>query len=326
MATVPLSLGGSLPRPCQDGAVAIGNFDGVHLGHQALLAETIRQARHCSGPAVVVTFSPHPLQLLRPESFLPELTTLTERVELLHRSGADHVVVLQTTTALLRLLAREFFEQIVGDTLRARAVVEGFNFGFGRNREGTVATLQALGKEKGVAVVLVPALELASAGSAAIPVSSSRVRDELLAGNVAAAQVLLGRPFRLTGVVKTGQKRGQSLGFPTANLEEVATLVPGDGVYAAIAYLRGKNWHAAVNIGPNPTFSEHARKIEAHLIGFSGDLYGQTLAIDFVERLRDTRPFAGVEELKKQLQIDLESTRRILEPHEMLSTQRKQVN
>ena len=157
-----------------------------------------------------------------------------------------------------------------------------------------------------MAVVLVPAMELASAGGA---VSSSRVRDELLAGNVGAAMTLLGRPFRLTGVVQAGQKRGQAIGFPTANLGQIATLVPGNGVYAARAFSGSQSWPAAVNVGPNPTFGEDARKIEAHLIGFAGDLYGQTLAVDFLEKLRDTRPFSGVEELKKQLLIDVERTR-----------------
>jgi riboflavin kinase / FMN adenylyltransferase len=308
MAMVPLSLGGLLPRQCQDGAVAIGNFDGVHLGHQSLLAETVRQAKLCAGPAVAVTFSPHPLQLLRPESFQPELTTLAERVELLHHYGAQQVVVLQTTPDLLRLSPRQFFEQIVCERLRARAVVEGVNFCFGRNREGTAATLQALGKEKNVAVVLVPPLELAGQ-----PVSSSRVRNKLLAGDAAMARQLLSRPFRLTGVVKPGQKRGQTLGFPTANLEEVATLIPGDGVYAGRVQHEGKTWPTAVNVGPNPTFGEDARKIEAHLIGFQGDLYGQTLALDFIEKLRDTRPFANVQELKQQLQNDLARTRQIAE-------------
>lgn len=309
MTMIQLPLGGSLPRQCQQGAAAIGNFDGVHLGHQALLAETVRQARHCAGPAVAVTFSPHPLQLLRPESFQPELTTLAERVELLHHHGADHVVVLQTTPDLLRLTAREFFEQIICDRLQSRAIIEGFNFGFGRGRDGTAATLQALGKEKNIGVVLMPPVEMpAVAGQSEnvrLPVSSSRVRNELLAGDVALARTLLGRPFRLAGVVMTGQKRGQLLGFPTANLEEVATLVPGNGVYAASVCHAGKNWPAAVNIGPNPTFGENARKIEAHLIGFAGDLYGQTLVLDFIERLRDTRPFAGVQELKKQLAEDV---------------------
>jgi riboflavin kinase / FMN adenylyltransferase len=308
LSIIHYSLGGLLPRQCQSGAVAIGNFDGVHLGHQALLAETVRQAKLCAGPALAVTFAPHPLQLLRPESFQTELTSVSDRVELLHRHGADHVVVLETTWDLLRLSARDFFEQIIGDRLRARAIVEGLNFAFGRNREGTVATLQLLGQEKNVAVVLVPPLALDQK-----PVSSSRVRNELLAGDVVMARRLLGRPFRLTGSVASGQKRGQTLGFPTANLEEVATLIPRDGVYAGRVCYADKTWPAAVNVGPNPTFGEQTRKIEAHLIGFKGDLYGQTLAIDFIEKLRDTRAFAGVQELKQQLQDDLERTSRIVQ-------------
>ena len=280
--------------------MTIGNFDGVHLGHQALLSEVQRQSRSARGPAVAVTFSQHPLSILRPEAFQPELTTLQQRVELLAEHGADHVIVLETSRDLLNLSARAFFEQIIRDRLRARTIVEGFNFGFGHNREGSIETLQSLGREVGVNIVLVPAFLMDGK-----PVSSSRVRNELLAGRVAVARAMLGRCFRLSGVVKPGQKRGQTIGFPTANLADVATLVPGDGVYAATVLHEGKAWPAAVNIGANPTFGEQTRKIEAHLIGFHGDLYGEQLDVDFVERLRDTRPFAGVEELTTQLQNDV---------------------
>ena len=307
MSILALSLGGSLPRQCQGGAISIGNFDGVHRGHQSLLAETVRQAKSLPGPAVAVTFSPHPLQLLRPEGFQPLLTTLDERIALLQQCGADHVVVLETTPALLQLMPRQFFEQIVADTLQARIIIEGSNFRFGKDRAGTVATLQSLGRARNIGVVLVPNLLLRGQ-----PVSSSRVRNELLAGNVALAAEMLGRSFRLAGTVKPGQKRGQTLGFPTANLTTIATLVPGDGVYAVRVSHEDKTWPGAANIGPNPTFGEDARKIEVHLIGFQGDLYDRSLTVYFVERLRDTRPFASVEELKAQLKDDLARAKEIL--------------
>lgn len=306
MAIVSLPLGGSVPKELRGGAITIGNFDGVHLGHQALLAEVVRQAKTLSGPAVAVTFVPHPLQLLKPATFEPELTTPRQRAELLQKHGADHVVVLETTPVLLQLRAAEFFEHIIRERLAARAIVEGCNFGFGKNREGSAATLQSLGKATGIDVILVPAVEVQGRA-----VSSSRVRHEVLVGNVNLAAILLGRPFRLVGTVTPGQKRGKTLGFPTANLDNIATLVPGNGVYAVRAFLGNQAWPGAAHVGPNPTFGENARKIEVHLIGFAGDLYGESLEVDFLEKLRDTRPFAGAQELKAQLAMDVARARAV---------------
>jgi len=294
------------PSLCRGGAVSIGNFDGVHRGHVALVEDLRRHARAVAGPAVALTFDPHPLQLLRPEQFQPPLTVLADRVDCLHGVGVDHVLVLRTTHDLLRLRAAEFFERIVREGLAGRAVVEGSNFGFGRDREGDVAMLRALCERHGIASIVVPPLLIDG-----IPVSSSRVRNCVTGGKAWEAAVLLGRPYRLRGLVGTGQRRGQTLGFPTANLERVETAVPGDGVYAVRVLVDGKSWPGAANVGPNPTFSEKARKIEAHLIDFHGDLYGRPLAVDFLERLRGTRPFANVTDLRKQLTEDVRQARRI---------------
>jgi len=300
MADFSYALNAAMPIPVQGGAVTLGNFDGVHLGHQALLAETRRQARAVGGPAVAVTFDPPPAQLLRPQATQPQLTALDLRMELLHQHGIDHVLLFRTTLDLLHLRAAEFFDRILRDGLKAKAIVEGFNFFFGRNREGTTEVLQTLGEQRGVPVTLVPP-ELVDGK----PVSSSRIRGEVLAGRVDVAQTLLGRPYRLIGVVSRGAARGRTLGFPTANLEQTDNLVPGDGVYAVRVEHEGRIWPGAANVGPNPTFGEHARKIETHLIGFAGDLYGQTLRVDFLRKLRDPRPFKSIDELKAQIQSDL---------------------
>jgi riboflavin kinase/FMN adenylyltransferase len=296
----------SPPSSCQGGAVAIGNFDGVHRGHAALVDELRHLAQAVSGPAVALTFDPHPLQLLRPADFLPQLTTLEDRVDNLLAAGADEVLVLRLDWGLLQLRASEFFDQIIRERLAARALVEGFNFAFGRSREGDVRMLTQLCRQHGLPLRIVPPL-LADG----VPVSSSRVRTCLTSGAVRAASELLGRPYRLRGKVSTGQRRGQGLGFPTANLEELKTVVPGDGVYAVRALVAEKLWPGAANIGPNPTFGEKARKVEVHLIGFEGNLYGQPLAVDFIDRLRDTRPFASVSELVQQLNRDVHEARRI---------------
>jgi riboflavin kinase/FMN adenylyltransferase len=308
MATVEISTDDRPPPACRGGAVAVGNFDGVHLGHAALVARLRTTADRVGGPAVAVTFDPHPIALLAPERLLPLLTTPADRGDLLQRAGADHVVILRTTPELLRLEARELLDTVLADRLAAKAAVEGFNFRFGRGRAGDLELLRHWCRRRGIEFTVV--------GRQAVDcavVSSSRVRTALEAGDVAAAARLLGRPYRLRGVIGTGAKRGRTLGFPTANLTEPATLVPGDGVYAVRTWLAdGSTWPGAANIGPNPTFGEQARKLEVHLIGFEGDLYGQPIAVDFIARLRDTRPFAGPAELSEQLRADVEQARRAI--------------
>lgn len=294
------------PGDCRRGVVSVGNFDGVHRGHAALIAELRRQADSLSGNAVVLTFDPHPIELLRPDLAPPLLTTTEDRSKLLLDLGADCVLVVRATHELLALRAEEFFSEVIEKRLQAQALVEGTNFGFGRGREGDVAMLTRLCESVGIGLSIVPPIILDG-----IEVSSSRVRSALSSGNVREAASLLGRPYRLHGLVGVGQRRGQKLGFPTANLERIQVLVPGDGVYGVRVPHEGKTWPAAANVGPNPTFGENARKVEIHLIGFQGDLYGKELTVDFVERLRDTRPFTSVAELIEQLRRDIDQARRL---------------
>ncbi len=307
MAIFTHALDAPVPEECRRGVLTIGNFDGVHLGHQALLSETNCLMRTLDGSGVAVTFDPHPSRILRPDLVAQPLTTMAARCTLLTQQGADHVLILQTSPALLQLSAREFFERIIIEQLQARALVEGSNFGFGRNREGTIETLKSMCAEKNVQLSLVPPCEVLGQ-----PVSSSRVRSELLAGNVDLVTQLLGRTYRLQGTVGVGQKRGATIGFPTANLHEIATLIPGDGVYAVRAQVEGKTWPAAANVGPNPTFGENARKVEVHLIGYRGQLYEQTLAVDFVKKIRATKPFGSAQELVAQIKLDIEDVAAIL--------------
>jgi riboflavin kinase/FMN adenylyltransferase len=304
MAALTIDWHATPPDGCRGGMVSIGNFDGVHRGHAALLAELRRQAHADNVPAVALTFEPHPLELLRPGQAPPLLTSPEDRSRLLHELGADCVLVLRVTPEMLALRATEFFDRVIRGQLNTRALVEGTNFGFGRNREGDVETLARLCEPAGIRLTVVPPVVFDGQEA-----SSSRVRSLLTDGAVREAAALLGRSYRLHGTVGTGQRRGQKLGFPTANLEQLLTLAPGDGVYAvrvpAGAGL-ARPYAGAANVGPNPTFGENARKVEVHLIGFQGDLYGQRLAVDFVERLRDTKSFAGIEELVAQLRRDIE--------------------
>jgi riboflavin kinase/FMN adenylyltransferase len=297
MAVHVLDGADALPEVARGGAITVGNFDGAHRGHAWLLQTLTASAR----PAVVVTFDPHPLALLRPEQAPELLTTPSDRAEYLHALGVDHVVVLRTTHELLQLSAEAFFRRLLLAKFAPRAIVEGPNFRFGRDRTGDVAQLEQWCREQGIAFHLVELQTLEGQ-----EVSSSAIRRDLSEGRIAEANAALGRPYRLRGIVGQGAQRGRTLGFPTANLHQPQTLVPAFGVYAA----RARGYPVAVHIGPNPTFGEGHAKIEAHLIGFSGDLYGQELALEFVARLRDVRRFASVDELRLQLQTDIESARR----------------
>jgi riboflavin kinase / FMN adenylyltransferase len=307
MASFTVDWRDAAPGVCRDGAVAVGNFDGVHLGHVSLIAALRAKAGEHAGPAVAVTFNPHPRDVLRPDLAGPLLTTNADRCRLLQEAGADHVLVLRTTTELLHLTATEFFNQVLRERLAARALVEGANFGFGRDRQGNIDTLAGLCQPVGIPLTVVPPVVI-DGGEA----SSSRARNALLRGEVEEVAKVLGRPYRLHGTTAVGQRRGRTLGFPTANLDPLLNLAPGDGVYAVRVYIGEEMWPGAANVGPNPTFGENARKVEVHLIGFRGDLYGQRLAVDFIRRLRDTRPFKGADDLIQQLRRDVEQARQAL--------------
>ena len=218
------------------------------------------------------------------------------------------MLILRVKPDLLVLRAEEFFSQVIQDRLGARAIVEGPTFAFGRQREGNLELLARLCRDSGLSLDVIEQVDLGGE-----EVSSSRVRADLHRGDVASARRLLGRDYRLLGYVATGARRGRTIGFPTANLERVETLIPGDGVYAVRATLPdGAMRVAAANVGPNPTFAEQDRKLEVHLLDYVGDLYGQSLSIDFVERLRDTRPFPNVGELIAQLTRDVAHVRSLL--------------
>jgi len=290
-----------MPIELRGGAVSIGNFDGVHQGH-ARIVETLRtQATTFGGPAIVFTFDPHPVRLLRPDAVPPPLTWSDRKAELIAELGVDGMIVYPTDENLLALTPQEFFHKIVVERLGARGMVEGPNFFFGKDRAGNIEVLRALCATNDVSLEVVPPLTMGSDY-----VSSSRIRRLIEAGEVGQAAEMLTRPYRIRGMVTHGAGRGAKLGFPTANIDAIDTILPGTGVYAGSAFFGNEQWPAAVNIGPNPTFGEDRLKVEAHLIGYSGSLYGQPLEVDFLTRVRETRPFASVDELTRQLKRDLD--------------------
>jgi riboflavin kinase/FMN adenylyltransferase len=295
-----------LPTNARGGAVAIGNFDGVHRGHVAIVKRLLERAKAVRGPAIVFTFDPHPVRLLRPDQCPPPLTWTERKAELLKANGVDWIVAYPTDEALLNLSAQEFFDKIVLSALDAKAMVEGPNFYFGHNREGTIGRLQELTAAAGITLDVVPPVEVD--GELA---SSSRVRQLVAAGDLAAANRLLSQPYRIRGIVTHGAGRGAKIGFPTANLAGIDTLLPAPGVYAGRAWVGGERWPAAINLGTSPTFGDQSIRVEVHLIGDDESLYGQPMEVDFLARLRDIRPFPSVDALVEQLRSDVAEAKRI---------------
>lgn len=292
------------PPAYRGGFVAIGNFDGVHRGHQSMMARLVANARSAGVPAVAFTFDPHPITILRGGQAPPSLTTLERKLELLEQCGADCAIAYRTDRALLNLPPREFFDLVIVGELAARGLVEGPNFFFGHNRAGSIETLREFCDEAGLLLEVVPPVKVGDH-----LVSSSEVRSLIAAGRVARARDLLGYPYLIQGTVTRGAERGRTIGFPTANLEHVPTVLPAEGVYAGRAQQGGCWFAAGINIGPNPTFGDQQPKLEVHLADFSGDLYGQMLRVEFLDRLRDTTRFNGVDELKAQLRNDMNAAR-----------------
>jgi riboflavin kinase/FMN adenylyltransferase len=294
------------PADLRGGAITIGNFDGVHRGHKHIIQRVKQFAAQLRRPAVVFTFDPHPVRILRPDQCPPPLTWTDRKADLLAELGVEVMVAWPTNREVLDLSYQAFFQQIVVDKLGAKAIVEGPNFYFGKDRQGDVARLGELCEQHGLLWSVVNPVEEQGAW-----ISSSRIRTMIAAGQVAEAREYLTQPYRIRGLVVHGAHRGSQLGFPTANLDGIDTLIPEFGVYAGRAKVDNR-WHwAAIHIGPSPTFAERLPKVEVHLLDFEHSLYGQLIEVDFIERLRAVMHFSSAEELRRQLSEDLEATRQL---------------
>lgn len=285
-------------------AVTIGVYDGVHLGHQHVL----RSLRATGLPVAVATFREHPVRVIAPESAPPLLTTVEQRLDLLEGYGVAAAALLEFNDEFRRLPAEEFVEKILVAVLRARRVAVGRGFRFGHQQLGDITLLRALGERHGFVVEDVDILE------EGVPVRSTVIRALLREGHAAAARRLLGRPFRLVGTVVPGDQRGRTIGFPTANLAVADNLiVPGSGVYAVRITWDGETRAGVVNVGKRPTFGGTESVVEAHVLDFAGDLYGKTIAVDFIERLRSEQKFDGIEALVVAISNDVVKAREVLE-------------
>jgi len=305
-----LRLGSQAKAVGRHAAVAVGNFDGVHRGHQALVRAAVASARAAGGAAVVLTFDPHPAAVLRGQEAPAPLTTLAQKEELAAALGIDRLVALEFDAAVAALAPDAFARDVLAGALGAHHVVVGESFRFGRDRSGDARGLEVLGSWLSFSVEVVP--QVLHAGR---PVSSSRVREALAAGDVREAEALLGRPYALDAQVVRGDGRGRGLGFPTANLASEPQLLPERGVYAGRCRLAsGEAWPAVVNVGERPTFGGTGVVVEAHLIGFAGDLYGARVRLDFHERLRAEMRFETPAALVARIHEDVREARTLLLP------------
>ncbi|MBM4188266.1 MAG: bifunctional riboflavin kinase/FAD synthetase [Gemmatimonadetes bacterium] len=295
---------GWLPVP--NGAVAtVGTFDGVHRGHRAVLGELVARARAAGRASVLVTFEPHPLAVVAPDRAPGRLTVAEERSAALAETALDYLVVLPFDRSLAALSAEEFVERILVERCRVRELVVGHDHHFGRGRAGNLATLRSLGDRHGFSVDLVEPV----AGPDGV-ISSSAIRAAVRLGNLAEAARLLGRPYRVSGTVVAGDRRGRAIGVPTANIVPPdQKLLPPDGVYAAKIEWGGGVALGMLNQGTRPTIGDGRRLLEAHLFDFAGDLYGRVLRIEWVRRLRDIRRFDSLAQLQDQLAVDARAAR-----------------
>ena len=293
--------------------VTVGTFDGVHRGHWEVLQEIRRRAESTGRRSVLVTFDPHPLRIVRPEHAPPLLTTPVEKKEILAESGLDYAVFISFTEILSRYEPRRFVEEILMGRLGVEELVIGYDHGFGRDRSGDAETLRAIGAEMGFAVDVVP--PVSTDGE---PVSSSRIRRAVAEGRMPEARACLGRPYSLRGVVVRGEGRGRHLGFPTANLKvgNAEKLMPAPGIYAVRGVLRAGTFLGALHLGPRPTFQGSPPTVELHLMDFDADVYGEEVRVDFVEHLREVRPFDSVSALVAQMREDVERARAVLDQDE----------
>ncbi|HDS15667.1 MAG TPA: bifunctional riboflavin kinase/FAD synthetase [Proteobacteria bacterium] len=293
--------------PPRSQVVAIGNFDGVHLGHRSLFALARERARERGLESSALTFRPHPLKLLFPKRRIFLITSYERKIELIADSGIDNLVIAHFDHAFADLSAPVFARQVLAKKMGAAVVVVGDNYTFGRNREGSVNRLLELGRNSGFEVIVAPPCLVDSE-----LVSSTKIREAIMQGEIERAARFLGRPCAVTGRVVHGKGRGRGLGFPTANLISEVELYPQNGVYAVWVEFQGNRFKGVLNIGYNPTFSDTGLTVEVHILGFDQDIYGQELKVTFVNRLRREKSCSGIDELRRLIASDVARARELL--------------
>ena len=287
--------------------LALGNFDGVHLGHQAILKKAMERADEIGGDSAVFTFDPHPVKVLAPEKYLPLITPTEKKIKLIEELGLSAIIFAEFNLDFANINPRRFVNDILIEQVGAKEVVVGFNYAFGKGREGGIDFLRGLAGDYGFKLHVV---EPVTTGGAVV--SSSKVREAIWAGKAGLATMLLGRPYGMEGVVVAGNKRGTTLGFPTANIGTNGELFPKSGVYAAVLVLNGERYKAVANVGKHPTFPDDPFSVEAHIFDFNSDIYGEKVDLLFVERIRDDMAFPTPTDLVEQIKKDVLKAKEIL--------------
>lgn len=298
---------------CLDSSVVtIGNFDGVHLGHQQLVENVVREARYFGVPAVVYTFHPHPVKILHPERTTYRLFDLRDQQEQFEQRGVDYIIIENFTKEFSQISAQYFLDRYIQDYLHPKTLVVGHDFSFGADRTGNIPFLEKYCAEKGIRLIIIPPFHYQ--GSV---VSSTLIREKLKNGEIEKANELLGRKYYLRGHVEKGFQRGRTIGVPTANIHPDVEFMPRQGVYCTLTKVGQRLYPSVTNVGVNPTFDENGKgiKIETHLFDFDAHLYGAEVEVFLLHFIRDEKKFSGIEELKKQIQNDMEEARRYFREH-----------
>lgn len=300
-----------ITTPLKNAVITIGNFDGVHIGHQALFYEVIERAHAIGGTSVAMTFEPHPLRVLQKNHTPPLITLPEQKAELIERSGVDVLICVPFTLAFAAITAHSFVEDLLVRKIGMKAIVLGEDYAFGKNREGNIKLLNSLAPRLGFEVIVTSLIRAVQGVSERI--SSTAIRELVQAGEMQQACKMLGRHFQLRGIVVTGRDRGgKLLGFPTANLKIEDELCPKTGIYAVTVETRRGSHLGVANIGYSPTFDDRQFTVEVHILDFNEAIYGEKIRVNFVKRLRGEIRFAGLEELKHQIAKDIDAARQIL--------------
>jgi riboflavin kinase / FMN adenylyltransferase len=301
----------AVERKLKNPAITIGNFDGVHKGHQALFQRVKQWAEELNGESAVVTFHPHPMEVLFPQKAPSFITSHQQKLDLIASCGIDATIVIPFDHKLSQMSALEFVDTVLVEKIGAKAIVVGHDYRFGHSREGDIAFLKKLGEQYGFKVETVTGIKVNDT-----VVSSTTIRQMIAGGKIKDANKLLGRFFEVSGTVIPGRKRGVTLGFPTANIRMPAIVSPRTGVYVVEAEVDGKTYGGAANLGYNPTFGDTDLSLEAHLFDFDGDIYGKPITVRFIDRLRDELRFSGPDELIVQIRKDVDTAKKILKGSE----------
>ncbi len=301
----------SIKKPFKNAVITIGNFDGVHIGHQALFHEVIEKAQDIGGTSIVMTFEPHPVRVLKQNGHLPLITLFEQKVELVAATGVDVLICIPFTFEFASIPADQFVKDILLKRIGVKAIIVGKDYSFGKNREGNIALLQSYTEDLGFELIIADWIQTSNKMS--IRISSTRTRELVTEGKVDDAQKLLGRFYQIRGIVTTGRNRGgKLLGFPTANITLHDELCPKNGVYAVTVDCLDKHFKGVANIGYSPTFDDHVFTVEVHILDFNEDIVGQKIRVNFVKRLRDEIKFSNISELSEQINRDILMAQNIL--------------